>query len=773
MKFSLFKIFISLVCVSTQIVPTLKFQLSERSEKLSPQSSLTSSISNEVSNRSILLNLLPERDFFLNIESLEDITAEFPLADYNPNQIVFNENDFIIKPTGNGKAKYRIEIRGSVFTATRYGPFFVFDNKKANNEGERIAAGIDLESKKRAMFQIIGRFLINKSIRIDLDGEILYRAWDLQTQQMVNIVQPINAQASGETNSYYLIQDSIETDPFGNKIYRGVDFGSGEPVKILETGDYLLELNNTLEVGSTPIMGWNKRTQETVQLTQLVGWVDGQLKTYYLTKELGRGGYGVVQKAWDPERKAYVAIKQLLPKVLNQFAPKDRKKVTARFIAEGNIMQQLNHPNVMKVLETGTISDPLAKKAAPPFHVLEYAEGNTLDRIVKFHQPTVEQILEIMIQLGTALRYVHTFELDVYGKMKIKHLDIKPSNVFLTYEGKILVFDFGISQARGTQTSELPEGSPEYMAPEQLKSLSSNDEEFDIEEIVEVIIPESFEEDKIQPLEFEEDTETDHLDYRADIYAMGIVVYVLLFGDDPFPNYTQKNVSPVLVPKLSSENHREYLYKGMLREKKRQGATDLNTLKQKSKLLRVQIQTLEQQKKDTQKKLREFFKIQTQIQSIENLAHLDPRALDQLEKIILRATSFDRRDRHQENELLENLISLKLSLKSKETLPLPEPVDSWDDFMAIAENAMRPFLEDKPETIEEGLLDQLNAAPTKLEPRTLISWLEPEALIQNSASTEGNFDLDFLEDPFSPLEAESEISPFDLDSSFYYVESAL
>src|SRR5262249_17472503 len=147
---------------------------------------------------------------------------------------------------------------------------------------------------------------------------------------------------------------------------------------------------------------------------------------------------------------------------------------------------RLSHPAVIRVLKP--------KEKSRLYMVLEYVHGTLLrDRLTREHQLPVDDAVHIAIRIADALRYLHD-----HG---VVHRDLKPENVMLTLDGGVKLIDFGIAHdetLRKITWSGLSQsvGTPDYMAPEQLKGRGG--------------------------------------DARTDLYALGVVLYEMLTGVVPF-----------------------------------------------------------------------------------------------------------------------------------------------------------------------------------------------------------------------------------------------
>jgi len=203
---------------------------------------------------------------------------------------------------------------------------------------------------------------------------------------------------------------------------------------------------------------------------------------YTVISLLGRGGMGAVYKAKQTALDRLVAIK-LLPleiSVDQDFAD--------RFVREARAMAKLHHPNIITVFDFGTTSE------GHLYFAMEYVEGANLADMI--HQVGLEpgQALSIVEQICTALGYAHS--------KGIVHRDIKPANVMVDTEGQVKVADFGLARLTDPGAEQMGHtmtgtvmGTPDYMAPEQMKGMN--------------------------------------VDHRADIYSLGVMVYEMLCREVP------------------------------------------------------------------------------------------------------------------------------------------------------------------------------------------------------------------------------------------------
>ncbi len=219
---------------------------------------------------------------------------------------------------------------------------------------------------------------------------------------------------------------------------------------------------------------------------------------YRIEERLGKGGSSVVYKGVDERSKRYVALKLLRPRA-------DKRARFERFLHEARLVASLYHPAIVGCYDLG-------HDAGVMYMALEYVEGQDLERLLRRSGvPPMHQALDWGIQLAGALQYAQA--------KGVIHRDLKLANLLLDRRGRIKVIDFGIARAldlsgtRVTQTDQFL-GTPQYMAPEQISDVK-------------------------------------RVDHRADIFAVGVILYRLIAGQSPYPK--TETTAQLLRLKLSDD----------------------------------------------------------------------------------------------------------------------------------------------------------------------------------------------------------------------------
>lgn len=220
---------------------------------------------------------------------------------------------------------------------------------------------------------------------------------------------------------------------------------------------------------------------------------------YRLLRLIGQGGMGVVYLAQRDDRQfeKEVAVK-LLPVGLRDDVAR------ARFLSERRILAGLDHPGIARLLDAGITDD------GTPFFVMEYVEGEPIDRYCERRNLRIADRIRLFLQVCEAVEHAH--------QSLVVHRDLKPANVLVTGEGRVKLLDFGIAKALDagapgdaailTELVGRPM-TPAYASPEQVRGES--------------------------------------ISTAADVYALGVLLYQLLTGHVP---YDVRGLSPTELERL-------------------------------------------------------------------------------------------------------------------------------------------------------------------------------------------------------------------------------
>ena len=201
---------------------------------------------------------------------------------------------------------------------------------------------------------------------------------------------------------------------------------------------------------------------------------------YEVLDVLGRGGMGVVYRARDARLGRVVAIKMLT----ESFS--ENPEMLQRFYREASQTGALRHNNIVIVFDAGD-------QDGEPYIVMEYVEGEPLDKMIKRERIHLQLALSIVEQICAALAYAH--------RNGVIHRDIKPANVIIRADETVKLLDFGIARDDNRVDTSLTStgalvGTPPYMAPERFRGAP--------------------------------------IDGRSDIFSAGVLLYLLLTGKLPF-----------------------------------------------------------------------------------------------------------------------------------------------------------------------------------------------------------------------------------------------
>lgn len=213
---------------------------------------------------------------------------------------------------------------------------------------------------------------------------------------------------------------------------------------------------------------------------------------YKILEHLGSGGMGVVYKAQDLKLDRFVALK-FLPHQVGQDTQERQ-----RFIREAKAASALDHPNICTIYEIDETGD------SQMFIAMAYSGGETLKKKIERGPLSIADAIEIARQIARGLARVH--------EAGITHGDIKPANILITNRDEVKIVDFGLARLAGRSRITKPGaamGTVSYMSPEQLHG--------------------------------------EGLDHRTDIWSLGVVIYEMLTGREPFQRDYDQAVAYLIV----------------------------------------------------------------------------------------------------------------------------------------------------------------------------------------------------------------------------------
>jgi hypothetical protein len=217
----------------------------------------------------------------------------------------------------------------------------------------------------------------------------------------------------------------------------------------------------------------------------------GRLGPYRVVKQLGAGGMGAVYMALDTRLNRRLALKVMLPTFAANSAAKER------FLREAKAVAQISHDNVVTVYEAD-------ERNGVPYIAMQFLQGMPLDEYLKNKgTPPLAHAVRVTREAALGLAAAHA--------VGLVHRDVKPGNLWLEApNGRVKVLDFGLAKPVGTGAdltgTGMVVGTPAYMSPEQARGLK--------------------------------------IDHRTDIFSLGVVLYRLLTGRNPFAG---PNVMAVLM----------------------------------------------------------------------------------------------------------------------------------------------------------------------------------------------------------------------------------
>jgi serine/threonine-protein kinase len=202
-----------------------------------------------------------------------------------------------------------------------------------------------------------------------------------------------------------------------------------------------------------------------------------QVGRYQILETLGTGAYSRVVRGHDPLIDRFVAIKLFPPELA-------RGQARTRFLAEARVVGKISHPGIITVHDMG-----IEESTQTPYLVMELVEGHALEKIISKGSIPFRTACDWAAHVAVALSIAH--------RRAVIHGDVKPANILITPENRVKLTDFGMARLASHQGADPSlKGTPAYWCPEQILGRAQ--------------------------------------DARSDIFSLGVVLYEMLTGVNPF-----------------------------------------------------------------------------------------------------------------------------------------------------------------------------------------------------------------------------------------------
>jgi len=231
---------------------------------------------------------------------------------------------------------------------------------------------------------------------------------------------------------------------------------------------------------------------------------------YAYFKTIAKGGKAIVQSCKDLHLSRIVCYKKLRPEFADD--PIEQK----RFLREARVSALLQHPNIVPMYELSR------DKHGHYFFTMKLVHGYTLREILNFRERyDLKTLINVIIQIGHALEFAHSHH--------VIHRDIKPENVLVGPYGEVLLMDWGLAKVwnQDGTSEELPQAKiPKAILNKKVSSMSDLE---GLQGTISYMSPEQINRDP-------------HIDYRTDIYSIGVILYEILSGRLPSTEETVDGV---------------------------------------------------------------------------------------------------------------------------------------------------------------------------------------------------------------------------------------
>jgi eukaryotic-like serine/threonine-protein kinase len=229
---------------------------------------------------------------------------------------------------------------------------------------------------------------------------------------------------------------------------------------------------------------------------------------YAYFKTIARGGKAIVQSCKDLHLSRTICYKKLRPEIAND--PIEQQ----RFLREARVSALLQHPNTVPMYELGRDSK------GHYYFTMKLVHGYTLREILDYRERyDLKQLINVIIQIGYALEYAH--------RHRVIHRDIKPENILVGPFGEVLLLDWGLAKVWNQDgSSEEVSDKTETISTEKVSSITDSEK---LQGTITYMSPEQIRRDP-------------NIDFRTDIFSLGVVLYEILAGQAPARGETVDDV---------------------------------------------------------------------------------------------------------------------------------------------------------------------------------------------------------------------------------------
>ena len=263
---------------------------------------------------------------------------------------------------------------------------------------------------------------------------------------------------------------------------------SGDEALLQDAESLLAEAESLRRSAYDDLEACAENAEQRIRRSETVSHIGKRIGAYSVTREIGRGGMGMVYLAAraDGYFQKQVAIKVLKPGA-------ETEEMLRRFYSERQVLARLDHPNIARLLDAGSTED------GSQYFVMEYVEGIPVTRFLEDRNAPVPVRLDLFLKICSAVEAAHA--------NSVVHRDLKPSNILVTEKGDVKLLDFGIAKVMLAPVDDIRADAP---TSELFTPVSAAPEQARGETVSEL----------------------------TDVYALGVLLYEILSGRKPhrFPH---------------------------------------------------------------------------------------------------------------------------------------------------------------------------------------------------------------------------------------------